>query len=82
MTSFATNRTYATLELDTNVLQTGLNAVALMLGQGFCQGHQGLLQMVLQDSQEQVLSTVVTNTSWLVSVGPVCNDSTYYGKHV
>ena len=78
-TRFDTNRTYATYELAPALFPGGNHTFGLMLGQGFCQGYQALLQLHLWDAQDNLLSTVGTDTSWLTSQGPILADSTYYG---
>ena len=93
-TNTATNRTYATYNLTLADLVDPVppagsaaseHAIGLFLGQGFCSGYAGLLQMHIHaaDNDAMVLQTVATTAAtgaWSMSQGPITADSTYYGE--
>ncbi len=97
-TSFKTNRSYTTYDIDPSLVSAGSHVLGIRVGQGFCtkgspvtDPHVGddydphaersaLLQLQLHDAHDRVTFTLVTDSSWSVSDGPVLKDSTYFGE--
>ncbi|HPG40507.1 MAG TPA: glycoside hydrolase family 78 protein [bacterium] len=91
-TSFDTRLQYQTYDV-TNMLQTGANAVGVMLGDGWYRGYMGwgdqrntwgkklalLLQIqVVYENGE--IETIISDASWRAATGPVTTSDIYMGE--
>lgn len=93
-TRFNRFRSYATMSLSPDRLAPGKHVLGLHIGQGFCGepeqrdnmagSRAALLRIVLHhtdsSSQERVLQTVVTDSSWQIGQSPLVWESAYYGE--
>lgn len=95
-TRFSHNRSYGSISFPPSAISgmQGGHTIGLMLGEGFCgesagkasknATRAGLLRVAFHTADEKPgevpLLTVVTDSTWQVSGGPIIWDSNYYGE--